>query len=50
MFLLFRKADIKDTERLTSRTHPTAASMNILGIAEVPPDCSVHEHYQGERV
>jgi hypothetical protein len=45
------------SERLTSRTHPTAASMNLHrgsflfreADTEVPPDYIVHEHYQSER-
>jgi hypothetical protein len=48
-------AQVCCSERLTSRTHPTSASVNILSIAdfreadiEVPPDCNVHEHYQSE--
>jgi hypothetical protein len=72
--LLFREAGIKDLasmniiniarvcylERLTSRTHPTAASMNTVSRyntcllfreadIEDPPNNSVHEHYQHSR-
>jgi hypothetical protein len=54
------RAQVYCSERLTSRTHPTAACMNIINIystgllfrdadIEDPPNYSDYQHYQSER-